>query len=169
MRRYVASAFNNEPYLAVHVRPQKDECLKLWVQNPDGRLPGNDLPAKCSNLGLWYNMVHQTKDVLDRHKLKHVFAACHPDIQPAVTSIYAAAGVKVQFYDPKAAARGLGHGDAAGGGEEAVVSLAMFVEQAVSEQAAAFLGTYSSSITGAIIQARTAQGLEHTSGVFLGS
>ncbi|EFJ43784.1 hypothetical protein VOLCADRAFT_106625 [Volvox carteri f. nagariensis] len=153
---YIRKAIGKrERFVASHVRPMPDDCVKLW-QSPEEDLDPIQLKEICRNDFMYSSGTSPCCDFHDvpgmrLYNTTTVFIMTHPTIRPRVARMLKAGGINAAFLDLSdlmsinmEAARPLR--------SPMSFSLLAIVEEAVAADARAFLGTAESSMTGMIVQ-----------------
>ncbi|PNW74191.1 hypothetical protein CHLRE_13g588850v5 [Chlamydomonas reinhardtii] len=153
---YIQERMGDKPYVAAHVRPYPDPCVKIWTQN-DTADRTDKVNQYCNNEYLLYRFAPSIKHLMTEYKIDTAFVMTHPKVREVVRSSLAAAGITPLFMDlpdlkmpagDKALSTGL------------TFSLLAMVEEAVCAQAKAFVGTKESSMSATIILERIGHGLD---------
>ncbi|PNH07178.1 hypothetical protein TSOC_006413, partial [Tetrabaena socialis] len=172
-------------FVASHIRPYPDLCVELW-RLPKEELSYREVRRACMNDYLYEGLLPGLQALLHRFNTSSLFVMAHPAVRPRVFRMLEAANIRPVVMgmhhlegvaSPLVAASDRPNGTAeriravaaAPPGllrSPASFSLLAMVEEAVAVAAAAFLGTAESSMTGAIMQERLAQGLAPASNFY---
>lgn len=156
-------------YLAVHVRPYPDSCLALWqrLHNESREAEPHEWKQHCvSSWGsgtpdLWANFPRQVAAHLDRSGVQCLYLMAHPHVMGAVRARLRQqlpSSVRVVHYSAAVLQENLGASD--------MLRLS-FLEEEICARATWFMGTFSSSMTGLIVQERLVQGRGPTTLAFV--
>ncbi|KAG2497292.1 hypothetical protein HYH03_004875 [Edaphochlamys debaryana] len=152
---FIHDRLGGKPFVAAHVRPYPDPCVRIWTQE--------DTPKRTENINEWCNNEYlidrfapSIKHLLQQYGVDTLFIMTHPRVRTVVEGILHQAGLQPVFMEmadvnPELAGIQLS--------TNLTFSLLAMVEEAVCAKSKAFVGTKESSMTGTIIQDRLGHGV----------
>ncbi|KAG2489412.1 hypothetical protein HYH03_012051 [Edaphochlamys debaryana] len=142
------------PYIAAHIRPYTDLCLKWWHKETYDKAKA---AGDCKNGHLYLVFVNETvqhmrrlEETVGRGKAK-LFIMSYPELKDVITKMYEKVGLHPFFYEMSDLEAELGY--------KTSISMLGMVEQEISYQANIFIGSSISSMTGMVMQERFARGI----------
>ncbi|KXZ47729.1 hypothetical protein GPECTOR_33g611 [Gonium pectorale] len=154
--RFARGALGGQPFLAAHVRPFPDGCVRLWSR--PGMLQDMDRVKRiCGNWYLAERLAPSMKHLMRKYGVSRLFIMAHPKVRANVLLLFSQMGIKPVFMDFEDVAPSEGAATSAAPTANMSISLLGLVEVALCTRARAFVGTKESSMTATVIHERISQ------------